>query len=65
VHTVEEVADRFIASIRGVQPEGPYLVGGHCCGGIVTFEIARRFTAQGQSPPQTCSEFAGNADRIG
>jgi thioesterase domain-containing protein len=29
----------------------PYLVGGHCYGGIVAFEIARRFTAQGLPAP--------------
>jgi amino acid adenylation domain-containing protein len=47
-YTVEEAADRFIAVIRSVQQEGPYIVGGHCYGGIVAFEVARQLVARGE-----------------
>lgn len=47
-YTVEQIADRFIAVIRSVQPSGPYIVGGHCYGGIVAFETARQLLARGE-----------------
>ncbi|MGJ5816511.1 AMP-binding protein [Paludibaculum fermentans] len=47
-YTVEEVAARFVEQIRDVQPQGPYLLGGHCFGGIVAYEMARQLVAQGQ-----------------
>ena len=46
--TVEQVAARFLGYIRAVQPAGPYLLGGHCFGGIVAFEVARQLHAQGE-----------------
>ena len=48
VYSVEEHAARFCAAIRSLRPEGPYLLGGHCYGGIVAFEIARQLVAGGQ-----------------
>jgi thioesterase domain-containing protein len=47
-YTVEEMAARFVEQIRAVQAEGPYLLGGHCFGGIVAYEMARQLVAQGQ-----------------
>lgn len=47
VYTVEEEAARFVEQIRTVQAEGPYLLGGHCFGGIVAYEMARQLVAQG------------------
>lgn len=46
-YTVEEVAARFVEQVRAVQAEGPYLLGGHCFGGIVAYEMARQLVAQG------------------
>ncbi|MBN9661025.1 MAG: AMP-binding protein [Acidobacteria bacterium] len=46
-YTVEEVAARFVEQIRAVQAEGPYLLGGHCFGGIVAYEMARQLVEQG------------------
>lgn len=48
VYTVEEVAARFSESIRSIQREGPYILGGHCYGGIVAFELARQLVSQGE-----------------
>ncbi|GAB2820672.1 hypothetical protein GCM10027176_26310 [Actinoallomurus bryophytorum] len=39
---VEERADRYIAMIRAVQPQGPYRLGGWSFGGVLAYEIARR-----------------------
>ncbi|MEO1590248.1 MAG: alpha/beta fold hydrolase [Cyanobacteria bacterium J06632_22] len=47
-HTVEALAADCIKEIRMVQPSGPYLVGGHCFGGAVAFEIAQQLQAVGE-----------------
>jgi amino acid adenylation domain-containing protein len=47
-YTVEEVAERSVAAIRSVQDHGPYVVGGHCYGGAVAFEVARQLVARGE-----------------
>jgi oxalate---CoA ligase len=46
--TVESVAANCSAVIRSVQSTGPYLLAGHCFGGIVAFEIARQLIALGE-----------------
>jgi thioesterase domain-containing protein/NAD(P)-dependent dehydrogenase (short-subunit alcohol dehydrogenase family)/acyl carrier protein len=46
--TIEEMAAVYLAEVRELQPEGPYLLGGYSGGGIVAFEMARRLTALGQ-----------------
>lgn len=48
IYTVEEHAAHFSAAIRALHPQGPYLLGGHCYGGIVAFETARQLVAAGQ-----------------
>ena len=40
------VAD-VIATIRSIQPEGPYFLGGWCADGITAFEVARQLQASG------------------
>jgi amino acid adenylation domain-containing protein len=45
--TVAEIAVRYLQEIRVVHPTGPYLLGGFCFGGLVAFEIAQQFKAQG------------------
>jgi hypothetical protein len=46
--TVEKMAAAHIKSMRAVQPEGPYLLGGWCNGGLVAYEMARQLHAAGQ-----------------
>jgi thioesterase domain-containing protein len=45
--TVEQIAGRMVDAIRSVQGCGPYRLAGHCFGGLVAFEIARRLSHQG------------------
>jgi len=45
---VEAMATDYLKEIRTVQPEGPYLLGGECLGGLVAFEMAQQLQAQGQ-----------------
>jgi amino acid adenylation domain-containing protein len=46
---LEDLAARYLAALRGFQPEGPYLLGGWSMGGIVAFEMAQQLRAQGVS----------------
>ncbi|MGC5015919.1 SDR family NAD(P)-dependent oxidoreductase [Streptosporangium sp. DT93] len=43
---VGERAARYVEEIRGVQPSGPYRLGGWSFGGVLAFEIARRLGAE-------------------
>ncbi|GAB1537591.1 hypothetical protein NUACC21_02360 [Scytonema sp. NUACC21] len=47
--SVEETASCYLQEIRKVQPNGPYLLGGHCYGGVLAFEIAQQLQKQGQT----------------
>lgn len=44
----EEMAQAYLAEIRQVQPEGPYLLGGFSGGGITAYEMARQLRADGE-----------------
>ncbi len=46
--TFESLAETYIKAMRTVQPEGPYLLGGFCGGGLIAYEIARQLHAAGQ-----------------
>jgi amino acid adenylation domain-containing protein len=46
--SVEEMAREFLAELRTVQPTGPYLLGGHCVGGIAALEVARLLLREGE-----------------
>jgi pimeloyl-ACP methyl ester carboxylesterase len=46
--TLEEMAAEYVKSLLTVQPEGPYLLGGFCGGGIIAFEMAQQLLDQGQ-----------------
>lgn len=49
--TVEDMAERYVAEVRSVQPRGPYLLAGQCIGGLVAQEMARRLRAGGDDVP--------------
>ncbi|MEP7010524.1 MAG: amino acid adenylation domain-containing protein [Acidobacteriota bacterium] len=50
--TLEEMAARYLAALRAVQPEGPYRLGGWSMGGVVAYEIARQLVARGEAVEQ-------------
>ena len=39
---VEEMAARYVAALRNIQPRGPYLLGGWSSGGVTAYEMARQ-----------------------
>jgi thioesterase domain-containing protein len=47
--TVEEIAAGCIQTMRTVQPDGPYCVGGYSFGGVIAFEIARQLETAGET----------------
>jgi len=46
--SIEAMAEDYMAHVRGIQPHGPYYLGGLCNGGLVAFELARQLRAQGE-----------------
>ncbi len=46
--TIEEMAAHHIETLRAFQPEGPYLLGGHCNGGLIAYEMARQLADRGE-----------------
>ena len=49
LETIEEMAGLYIELMRGVQPRGPYRIGGYSFGGWVAFEMAQQLVRSGES----------------
>ncbi|KAL8749931.1 MAG: hypothetical protein Q9184_006612 [Pyrenodesmia sp. 2 TL-2023] len=47
--SIEEMASIFVRNIRGIQPEGPYLIGGWSAGAIYAYEVAHRLAREGET----------------
>ena len=45
--SAEEMARDYVDEMRLYQPEGPYLLGGECVGGVVAYEMAQRLAKEG------------------
>jgi thioesterase domain-containing protein len=45
--SIEDMAASYVKAVRAEQPEGPYLLGGMCAGGLIAFEMARQLQADG------------------
>ncbi|HUF37635.1 MAG TPA: AMP-binding protein [Anaerolineales bacterium] len=50
-YSLRRMASDYIREMRKLHPEGPYLLGGMCFGGIVVFEMARQLARGGEPPP--------------
>ena len=46
--SIEAIAEFSVKSIRAVQPNGPYFVGGWCTAGLIAYEIAQQLQSQGE-----------------
>jgi len=52
-HTrMAEAARDYLAEVRQIQPEGPYLLGGYSGGGITAYEMAQQLKDQGDTVAQ-------------
>ncbi len=48
-HTrMEEAAADYLAEVRQIQPDGPYMLGGYSGGGITAYEMAQQLQAVGE-----------------
>lgn len=47
--SVPEMANHYLAEIRSIHPNGPYIILGSCTGGLIAYEMARQLIRQGQS----------------
>ncbi|RMH16882.1 MAG: amino acid adenylation domain-containing protein [Acidobacteria bacterium] len=57
---IELMAERYVAALRGVQPEGPYRLGGSSMGGMIAYEMAQQLAGAGQEV-----SFLGMLDTAG
>ncbi len=46
--TIEAMAADRIGALQAIRPTGPYVIGGHCNGALVAFEMARQLVARGE-----------------
>ncbi|HXW13582.1 MAG TPA: amino acid adenylation domain-containing protein, partial [Terriglobia bacterium] len=46
--TVEAMAEEAVRQLVALQPQGPYLMGGYCHGGLIAYEMARQMERQGR-----------------
>ncbi|MCU0289499.1 MAG: AMP-binding protein, partial [Acidobacteria bacterium] len=46
--TIPGLAKNYIAIMKKVQPQGPYLLGGWCLGGVIAYEIAAQLEQAGE-----------------
>ena len=49
--SIKATARHLITQLQELRPHGPYILGGHCLGGIVAFEMAQQLTAEGEEIP--------------
>lgn len=47
--SVEDIASRYIESMRRVSPIGPYHIGGWSLGGLIAYEMAQQLTRDGET----------------
>ena len=47
-HSIKNIATNYIRILREYQPEGPYILGGWCYGGVVAHEMACQLQAAGE-----------------
>ncbi len=47
VFDIERLAARYVEHLQAARPSGPYLLAGHCFGGLVAFEMAHRLREKG------------------
>jgi FkbH-like protein len=46
--SIEDMAGTYVQVVRERQPEGPYLLGGMCAGGVIAYEMAAQLERAGE-----------------
>ena len=65
---IEKMASHYVGEIIERFPNGPYLLGGYCLGGVIALEMARQLTAIGKQVDsvimlETYNEFVKGQDK--
>jgi thioesterase domain-containing protein/acyl carrier protein len=47
--SVQDMAGHALRTMRRIQPQGPYRIGGLCAGGVIAFEMAAQLEQQGET----------------
>ena len=47
--SVVDAATHYVREVRTLRPDGPYLIGGTCTGGVLAYEMAQQLRARGES----------------
>ena len=55
--SMEDMLDSYFAAIKRAEPQGPYCLLGRCFGGLLMFELSKRFAARGDEVA-----FCGNIE---
>ncbi len=73
--SIEEMAAEHLRALRAVRPQGPYVIGGFCIGGVVAYELAQQIKASGDtverlliidaSPDPTLRRMRWLAEKLG
>ncbi len=46
--TIEDIAAKYVNEIQLIDPDGPYALSGHCIGGAIALEMARKLQSLGK-----------------
>ena len=46
--SIEQMAAAHLTALRAVRPQGPYVIGGFCVGGLVAYELVQQIRAAGE-----------------
>ena len=46
--SIEEMAAEHLKALRAIRPNGPYVIGGFCIGGLVAYELAQQIKTAGE-----------------
>ncbi len=57
---LQTIARHLVRTLRTLQPDGPYLLGGYCAGGVLAYEVASQLADAGQEVPLLCLIDAQN-----
>jgi non-ribosomal peptide synthetase component F/thioesterase domain-containing protein len=62
--SIEEMAAAHLAALRAVRPNGPYVIGGFCVGGLVAYELAQQLRASGEKVEMLLIIDAAPEDKV-
>ncbi|MDZ4760312.1 MAG: condensation domain-containing protein [Alphaproteobacteria bacterium] len=62
--SLEQIASEFVAAIREIRPNGPYILMGLCVSGAIAYEVGRQLRAAGEAVPLIVQADAGRPNHL-